>query len=207
MGVGWLHSRLCDTVCSAYLWIVRGDSRMTTVDPFEPDGEGTRDDQDTMSGSAGGGSWDARGMWHPPEAPEQSVESGALVDFDRMTTQKLLPLQRYREMSQSRSRRVDHHRQLAAVQRENAADLQRALYELAERISDVNERFTLLHVCMEPTLDQIRQMRDLQQQLAQMAAMIASYRKRYEWCVNDAMQHERAMVALEGREGSGREGA
>lgn len=168
------------------------------VDPFEPD------DQDTMSGSASGGIWDARGMWRPPE---ESPESGALVDVDQMTTQKLVPLHRYREMSQSRSRRVEHHRQLAAIQRENAADVQRALYEIAERTSDVNERFTLLHVCMEPTLDQIRQMRDLQQQLAQMAAMIANYRKRYEWCVNDAMQHERAMVALEGRDGSGREGA
>lgn len=131
-----------------------------------------------------------------PSAPQPASGSGQLIPFDRMTTQPMLSLDRYREMRQSRSLRVAHHEEYARALRADCEDVQRMLFEVAERTTAVYSRWVLLSVVMSPTLDQIADMRALNAQLAQTGSLIGKLRRRYEQEWDQAEQHERAAAAL-----------
>lgn len=130
------------------------------------------------------------GEGRPPAASLEAGDSGMLtVDITQITTGRLLPVERWQRVQGARMRRVTDHERLAGQYEQVLCDLQRSLFELAEQIGEMSTRWQLLHANMEPTLDVISQMRDIDRQLSGKVGHMNHLRATYLSVYDDMQRH------------------
>ena len=128
--------------------------------------------------------------------PSSSGGSGPLTELPDLPTQNMITLEAYRSVRHERNLIRDRHEQCAQALRQDADDVQRALYEQAERMARLYEHWVILHATMAPTFDQIAAMRALGAQIAQAGTFMGQLRRRYELDLARAADHELALQTL-----------